>query len=166
MQMKFGKNVEKESVVASGKVIEIDYTIKDDNGDLLDSTSDSAPLSYVHGGKKLFSELQEALEGKSAGDTAKVTLLPEQAYGEHDAEKTTTLEAALFETTHDITAGMLFEIPTGSGVQLVTVLSVEGNEVLIDLNHPLAGKTLHIEATINGIRDAELQELEQEKQAT
>ncbi len=161
--MKFGKSVEKETVVTSGKVIEIDYTIKDDNGDLLDSTGDSLPLTYVHGGKKLFSELQQALEGKSAGDTAKVTLSPEQAYGEHDAEKTMPLETALFETAHDITPGMLFEIPTESGVQLVTVLSVEGNEVIVDLNHPLAGKTLHIEATINGIRDAELQELEQEK---
>lgn len=162
--MKFGKNVEKEPVVSSGKVIEIDYTIKDDNGDLLDSTGDFTPLSYVHGGTKLFSGLQLELEGKQAGSTAKVTLTPEQAYGEHDAEKTMSLETALFEAVNDITAGMQFEIPTETGMQLVTVLSVEGNEVVVDLNHPLAGKTLHIKATINGIRDAEFKELEQEKE--
>lgn len=162
--MKFGKSAEeKEPVVSSGKVIEIDYTIKDDNGDLLDSTSDFSPLSYVHGGNKLFSGLQLVLEGKSPGNTAKVTLTPEQAYGEHDPDNTVNLETALFETADDIAPGMQFEIPTESGVQLVTVLSVESNEVAVDLNHPLAGKTLHIEATINGIRDAEFQELEQEQ---
>ncbi len=161
--MKFGKSSIQTPVVAAGMVVEIDYTIKDDNGELLDSTSDTDPLRYVHGGNKLLRGLQEALEGKSPGDTVKVTLTPDQAYGEHDPDNTMNLEAPLFDTSAGLSPGMQFEIQTETGPKLVTVLTVDGHEVVVDLNHPLAGKTLHIEATINGIREAELHELEQEK---
>jgi len=165
--MRIGKSSTEESIVSSGKLVEIDYTITADSGEILDTTNDTSPFRYVHGGNKLFSGLQLALEGKSPGETSKVTLNPEQAYGEYDSDKTMNIESPLLEMTSDgLAPGLQFEAPTEDGVRLVTILSVDGYEVIVDLNHPLAGKTLHIEATVNGIRDAEFEELEQEKVST
>ena len=158
--MRFGKQPEKPQTISSGKLVELDYTITDEKGALLDSTTDIKPLSYVHGGNQLFKQLQKELEGKSTGNTVKIKLKPEQAYGEHDPNKTMNLEVPLFDSSAGIKKGMQFEISTTAGLRLVTVISIDGNEVTVDLNHPLAGKTLQIEATIHSIRDANMQELE------
>jgi FKBP-type peptidyl-prolyl cis-trans isomerase SlyD len=163
--MLFSKNnpghSELKPVVTSGKVVEVDYTIHDDNGEVLDSTADSMPLLYVHGGTRLLSGLQKALEGKSAGDTVEVVLTPDQAYGERNPARVETLEKPLFDNENKTEKGMQYEVPTIHGLRLVTVVSVESHEVTVDMNHPLAGKTLHINATIASIRDAEYQELEE-----
>lgn len=159
--MKFGKHSEKKTqTIAPGKLVELDYTITDDKGVLLDSTNDIKPLSYVHGGNQLFKQLQKELEGKSIGSSVKVKLKPEQAYGEHDPNNVMNLEAPLFDATAGIKKGMQFEISTTSGLRLVTVISIDGNEVTVDLNHPLAGKSLQIEATVHSIRETELEERE------
>lgn len=158
--MRFGKHSDKPQTISSGKYVELDYTITDDKGVLLDSTNDIKPLSYVHGGNQLFQEVQRELEGQSVGKTVKVKLKPEKAYGEHDPDNIMNLEAPLFDTSAGIKKGMQFEISTTTGLRLVTVISVDGNEVTVDLNHPLAGKTLQIQATVHSIREADMQELE------
>jgi len=158
--MRFGKQPEKHETISTGKLVELTYTITDEKGVLLDSTNDLNPMRYVHGGNELFQEVQKALEGKTTGNSIKVKLKPGQAYGEHNPKNTMNLEIPLFDASAGIKKGMQFEIPTSEGLRLVTIISIDGNEVTVDLNHPLAGKSLQIEATVQTIRDANVQEKE------
>ena len=150
--MRFGKHPEKPQTVTSGKLVELNYTITDEKGALLDSTTNTTPLRYVHGGNQLFRQLQKELEGKSTGNTVKIKLKPEQAYGEHNPNNTMNLEAPLFDSSAGVKKGMQFEVSTTAGLRLVTVISVDGNEVIVDLNHPLAGQSLNFEVRVLAVK--------------
>ena len=157
--MRFGKQTKSRDIIGKGKYVELEYTITDEHGVLLDTTTDMKPMSYIHGSQHLFNALQKVLDGKATGDNIKIKLSPQEAYGEYDPDNIMNLEAPLFDSSAGIKKGMQFEISTTAGLRLVTVISVDGNEVTVDLNHPLAGKSLQIDATVHNVRDADPQEL-------
>lgn len=141
-------------------VVSIAYTLKDENGTILDK-SDDGSFCYLHGASNIIPGLENALTGKQAGDEMSVSINPEEGYGVRDAEKLQQVAREMFPPEQDIEAGMQFhaEGPDGQTI-VVTVAAVEGAQVTIDGNHPLAGVQLNFDVKIMEIRDASSEELE------
>jgi FKBP-type peptidyl-prolyl cis-trans isomerase SlyD len=144
--------------IASQKVITIDYTLRDEAGELLDSSVDDGPLSYLHGSGNIIPGLESALEGKSEGDSLKVVVAPENAYGERDESLVQTVPRDRFPDG-DIEVGMRFRAQANGGPRVLTVVAVNDSDVTIDANHPLAGRTLSFDVTVRNVRDASAEEL-------
>ena len=145
--------------VGKDKVVNIEYTLKGDSGEVIDSSVGDDPLAYLHGHHGIIPGLEDALEGKQVGDKLEVTVEPQHGYGEHDTSMIQVVEKKLFEGM-DVNPGMQFQAQTNQGVQVVTVTLVEGESVTIDGNHPLAGQTLHFDVEVKEVRDASAEELE------
>ena len=146
--------------IAKDKVASIDYKLTDDAGSILDSSEGREPLFYLHGNGNLIAGLEEALEGKASGENLQVTIPPEKGYGIRNDALIQDVEKAMFQGVDNVEAGMQFQAQTEGGVQVFTVVSVEGESVKIDGNHPLAGETLHFDVTVREVRDATNEELE------
>lgn len=141
-------------------VVTLDYAIRDDDGKVLDTTEGHGVMSYVQGSGQMLPKLQEALEGHHSGDKITLRLLPQDAWGARDENKVQVLEKPLFEDVEEIEEGMQFEMMLDAGLRVVTVLDVDDNMISVDLNHPLAGKTLNIAATVVSVRPASPDEIE------
>lgn len=146
-------------LVASNKVISIDYTLRNDAGDILDQSTPDAPLLYLHGHNNLISGLEAALAGKGQGDQIEASIPPEEAYGPYNETLIQTVPREMFQGIDQIEPGMQFQAQTEQGVQVVTVKEASDEGITIDANHALAGETLHFDVTIKEIRDASEEEL-------
>lgn len=146
------KPVAPKAMVGNDTVVSIDYVIADDEGHVQDTTDGRAEFSYIHGSEQLLPGIQKALEGKNEGDSISIRLLPKDAFGMHDPERTQAIEPPLFFDVEEFEEGMQFEMKTEQGLRLVTVKHIDETEITVDLNHPLAGKTLHVSATVKNIR--------------
>lgn len=145
--------------IANNTVVTIDYTLKDDDQSVLDTSQGQEPLSYIHGIGNLIPGLEKALAGKSEGDRMEVTIAPDEAYGERDDELLQAIPRERFERADEIQVGMQFHTQSDEGMQVVTVVDVDGDNITIDGNHPLAGKTLHFDVRIVGVREASAEEI-------
>ena len=145
--------------VSKDKVVSIDYTLTGDNGQVLDTSQGREPLAYMHGRNEIIPGLENALEGKSAGDQVNVSIPPDQAYGQRDERMVQAVPRAAFQGVADIRPGMQFQAQTSAGARLITVVGVEGDQVTIDANHPLAGATLNFDVKVVNVRDATEQEI-------
>ena len=147
-------------LIAANKAVSIDYTLTNDAGEVIDSSAGGAPLAYLQGAGNIIVGLEKALEGKQVGDQVKVAIEPEDAYGEYSAELVTTLSRAMFEGVDELEVGMQFHAsgPDG-GMQIVTIRDVEGDDVIVDGNHPLAGQRLNFEVKIVEVREASDEEI-------
>ena len=146
--------------IAKNTVVSFDYTLKNDNGDVLDSSEGGQPLAYLHGAGNIIPGLEEALEGRAAGDEFQVSIEAADAYGEIDDELTQVVPRNLFQGVDQIEVGMQFQAQTAEGVQVVRIAAVEGDDVTIDANHPLAGERLHFDVNVAEVREASSEELE------
>jgi FKBP-type peptidyl-prolyl cis-trans isomerase SlyD len=145
--------------VSAQKVVLIHYTLTNEDGDVLDSSEGHAPLAYIHGEGNIILGLENALLGKSAGDTLKVSIPPEEAYGLRDEGLVQAVPKEAFHGVDEILPGMQFHTDTPDGGQLVTVVDVQGDEVMLDGNHPMSGLTLNFDVEITEVRDATPEEL-------
>jgi FKBP-type peptidyl-prolyl cis-trans isomerase SlyD len=149
--------------ITDNLVVSITYTLTNDDATVLDSTEESGPMDYLHGADNIIQGLEDGLEGKQVGDKLKVRVDPEDGYGEVFTELMQVVDLASFEGVESVEAGMQFESETDEGeLEIVTIKSVEGNEVTIDANHPLAGVTLNFDVEIVGVREATAEEIEHE----
>ncbi len=146
--------------IANDKVVMIHYTLTNDEGDLLDSSKDQDPLAYLHGFGNIIPGLEKTLTGRSIGDTFKIEIAPEDGYGVRDNEMVQSVPRSAFEGVDDIEPGMQFQAQSPDGIQLVTVIDIDGDEVILDGNHPMAGITLHFDVEVTDIREATREELE------
>lgn len=146
--------------VSENAVVSIHYTLKDDNGTTVDSSIGKEPLSYLHGRKNIISGLENSLTGKNVGDKLSVTILPEDAYGNYDEALIQVLPREAFGGVEDIQVGMQFYSESPEGVQMITIKNVDGDQITVDANHPLAGQTLHFDVEIMGVREATAEELQ------
>jgi FKBP-type peptidyl-prolyl cis-trans isomerase SlyD len=128
---------------------------------VLDSSDGSKPLAYLHGAGNIVPGLEKALTGKVAGDSLQVKVEPAGGYGEINPEGLKVIEKSAFEGVESVEAGMAFEAkaPDGTAQQII-VKKVEGDEVTIDMNHPLAGVTLNFDIQIVSVREATKEELD------
>lgn len=145
--------------ISQDSVVTIDYRLTNDAGEVIDSSESHGPLAYLHGHGNIIPGLEQALEGRTAGDTLKVDIEPAQGYGELNPALTQTLPSSMFGGVDQIAVGMQFHAQTDHGIEVVTVTAVEGDQVTIDGNHPLAGQTLHFDVTVREVRAAEAEEL-------
>ena len=144
--------------VGKDTVVALNYELYDSDGNLVEKTD--APIEYLHGGYQgIFPLVEKALDGKSAGQACKVRLAPEEAFGEYDAELVMVEPREKFPEKCEV--GMQFEggsEKTGERV-LYTVTDIADGKVVIDGNHPLAGKTLNFQCKVSAIRKATSEEL-------
>ncbi|QOV91872.1 FKBP-type peptidyl-prolyl cis-trans isomerase [Humisphaera borealis] len=146
-------------LVAKNTVVSFDYTLTDTQGAVLDSSQGGEPLSYLHGAGGIIPGLESQMEGKSVGDAFKATVAPEDAYGIRREDLVAPVSRQAFKGIADIKPGMQFQANTQQGPRVVTVVAVEGDEVTIDANHELAGKTLVFDVKVVSVREASQDEL-------
>ncbi|MEA5445418.1 peptidylprolyl isomerase [Gammaproteobacteria bacterium AB-CW1] len=146
--------------VANKRVVSIEYTLKDTEGNVLDSSEGREPLAFVHGTQSIIPGLEKGIEGWKEGDSGEVTVQPEDGYGERTDELQQEVPRDIFQADAEIEPGMRFQAVGEQGAQIITVVELRDDKVLIDANHPLAGQTLHFDVKIAGVRDASETELE------
>jgi len=146
--------------IATETVATIDYTLTNDNGDILDR-SQNGQFCYLHGANNIIPGLEEALTGKSAGDEVTVAVDPEEGYGPRDEAMMQTVSRDMFGPDQEIEVGMQFHAESPQGETLaITVTQVEGDDITVDGNHPLAGINLNFSVTVVDIRAATQEEIE------
>ena len=145
--------------IENAKVATIDYTLTDEKGEVLDTSEEDGPLSYLHGYGNVVPGLENALEGKTVGDSIQATLPPAEGYGEHDEKLVEVLPRNKFPDG-EIEVGMRFHGQSHGARRVLTVVAVDETKVTVDGNHPLAGKILKFDVTVRGVRDATEEELE------
>lgn len=145
--------------IAKDKVVVIDYTLTNKDGQVIDKSAPDAPLAYLQGHGNLLPKLEEALEGKAQGDSLKVVLAPEDGYGVREEAKLIDVPREMFKDAGEIKPGMRFQARGPHGVDLLCVVSVGEETVKVDGNHPLADVTLHFEVSVVEVREASAEEL-------
>ncbi len=146
--------------IAKHKIVSIDYTLTDTEGNVLDTSDGQSPMSYIQGIGNLISGLEKALEGKAVGASLSVSVPPEEGYGTRDDAMRQAVPRDRFEFDSPIEIGMRFQAMGEAGPQVVTVVEVDEENVTIDTNHPLAGETLNFVVTVIDVREASPEELE------
>jgi FKBP-type peptidyl-prolyl cis-trans isomerase SlyD len=146
--------------IAAQKVVILNYTLKDQNGSLIDESRDGS-FAYLHGANNIIPGLEEALTGKSTGDSLSVAIEPENAYGARDDNRVETVPRSMFPTDTPVEPGMQFHAQGPQGQMItISVVSVQDETVTIDANHPLAGMQLHFDVEVIDVRDASKEELD------
>ncbi len=145
--------------ITDKKAASFHYTLTNEAGETLDSSAGAEPLTYLHGAGNIIPGLEQALEGKEAGEKFKVTIDAENAYGEKHPEMVQVVPKSMFDGMA-VEPGMQFQAQVSNGPGIITVIEVNGDEVTIDGNHPLAGEALTFEVEVTEVRDATDEELE------
>jgi len=146
-------NIEKD------KVALIEYTLTNADGEVMDA-SDGNPLAYLQGHGNLIPGLEAQLEGKTEGDKFKTTIAAADAYGERIDTLIQTVPSDMFQGVDNVEVGMRFEAQSEQGMHSVEITAVEGDQVTVDGNHPMAGLELTFEVEVKEVRDATAEELE------
>lgn len=145
--------------ITQNKMVSIHYTLKDDNGNELDSSIGREPLTYLHGNGYLIVGLENALEGKDVGEKISTVIQPKDGYGEYDPQLIIEVDRNQFDFDGEIKIGMKFQVMTAQGLSLVTVKEINGDKIKIDGNHELTGKVLHFDVEVVEIREPTEEEL-------
>lgn len=142
-------------------VVSMHYTLKDDTGSVIDSSDGKDPLTFIFGSGMIIPGLEKAIDGKIVGDKLDVTVSPEEGYGVFDDKRIFTVPRENFAPDADIQEGMQVQAsdPNG-GVFVLVVKKIDGDQITLDGNHPLAGETLHFSVSIEDIREATAEEIE------
>lgn len=147
--------------IAKDKVVLINYILKNDDGEVIDSSEGSDPLAYLHGAENIIPGLENALLGKVTGDALSVTIPAEEAYGLMDESKIQTVPKDMFEDAGEVLVGSQYHAAGPDGGHItITVTEISDDTVTIDANHPLAGENLSFDVTVMEIRDPSPEELE------
>lgn len=140
--------------IAKNTVVTLDYQVHDSDGELIDDGSEK--LVYLHGCyDDIFRDIEEGLEGKTIGDKLQAKLQPDEAFGEYDAELVFVEARDMFPP--ELQVGMQLEREDGN---LVMVTDIQGDSVVVDGNHPLAGKSLIFSCSVMAVRAATADEIE------
>jgi FKBP-type peptidyl-prolyl cis-trans isomerase SlyD len=152
---------EEKLTVADGLVVGLDYTLRLDDGETVDSSADEEPLEFLQGQGQIIPGLEQALYGMAVDDQKKVVVAPAEGYGEEDPDAFELVDRDVFPADLDLRPGAGLRMRDESGRSMVAyVAEVRPDEVLLDFNHPLAGETLHFEVKIAALRPATSEELE------
>jgi len=146
--------------IEKNRVASIDYTLTNDNGEVLDSSSGREPLAYLHGVGGLIPGLEKELEGKAKGDKLVAIISPDQAYGIRSEELVQEIPLENFQNKEEVQVGAQFQVQNGDHVHIATVKSIGDTAATVDMNHPLADMTLHFDVEVMDVREATSEELE------
>ena len=145
--------------IEDNKVVQMHYTLKNDAEEVLDSSEGQDPLTYLHAEGSIVPGLFKAITGKKVGEKVSVVVKPEEGYGDQDETMVQEVPRDAFKGMDDLAVGIKVQAETDHGIQIATIKDIQESQVTIDLNHPLAGVTLHFDVEITDIRDATDEEI-------
>ena len=135
--------------IQSGSIVSIHYKLKNEAGQIINASTEGEPLVFQHGTRAVIPGLEKELTGKKAGDEFSVEIQPEDGYGEVNPSLYAVLKKEVFSGIENLESGMQFQAQDENGnSQIIRVTSVEGDEITVDRNHPLAGRTLFFDISI------------------
>ena len=146
--------------ISENKVVQMHYTLKSNQGHVLDSSEGKEPLAYIQGIGNIIPGLEKQLEGKTTGDKLTAVVEPAEGYGERNDGLVHVVPKNGFQGDEELVEGMQVQVETNNGVSIAMVTKIDGEDVTLDLNHPLAGMTLHFDVEITDVREATKEELE------
>lgn len=149
--------------IIRNKVATFDYTVMDEQGQLIDTSLEYGPLSYIHGKGTLVPGLEAAMDGKTTGDSFSVKLTPAQGYGERDDSLVHVFTRKELVKLGNLKVGMQLQAQDTKGKRTLAVSKIDGDKITLDENHLLAGKTIKFDITILSVRDATQDELYSEQ---
>jgi FKBP-type peptidyl-prolyl cis-trans isomerase SlyD len=145
---------------AEKAVVSIHYTLKNDGGEVVDTSSGKDPLKFLFGSGMIIPGLEKELSGKEAGESFKVTVQPEEAYGDIQEELVQDVPKQQLEHIEELQVGTVLQADTGDGTPLnLVVIEINDEFVKLNGNHPLAGEVLHFEGEVTEVREATEEEL-------
>ena len=145
--------------ITNQKMVKIHYTLKDADGNQLDTSLGGEPLEYMHGIGSLIPGLENELEGKKEGDKFHTEIAPALGYGEYDESLVAEVPKSQFDANFEIEVGQQFQADTATGPMIVKVTKVTDDKITVDGNHELAGKKLFFDVEVVSVRDATEEEL-------
>ncbi len=148
--------------IAKDTTVSLEYTLKDKDGEVLDSSKEMGTLEYIHGYSMIIPGLEKALEGKEEGAEFSETVEPQAAYGEKNDELIVETTKSQFPAEVELELGMEFQ----SGHHIVRIVKIDGDKITIDANHPLAGETLYFEIKVLSVKQTTEEELQELLQAS
>jgi FKBP-type peptidyl-prolyl cis-trans isomerase SlyD len=141
--------------IHEGAIVTIEYTLTDDAGAVIDTSAGKEPMTYVHGAGQIIPGLERALNGLKIGDHKKVQVPPEEGYGLPDEKAFQELPREKIPPDAQKVGAMLMTKGADGRMIPIRVHKVSATTVVVDLNHPLAGKTLNFDVTVKDIKTAE-----------
>jgi FKBP-type peptidyl-prolyl cis-trans isomerase SlyD len=148
-----------ETRVQDDFVVSLDYTLRVE-GEVLDTSAGDEPIQFIQGRGHIIPGLEKALYGMKPGDEKEVVLQPGDAYGEYDPEARTTIDRRDVSENGEIAIDEEIEIEDEDGnVSLARVIGIDGDQIMLDFNHPLAGRVLAFSVTVVDLRPAAAEEL-------
>lgn len=146
--------------ILTNKVVTFNYTLKDDEGNLLDSTDNGGPLSFLTGNQQILPGLEDVLSSMIIGSKKNVKLAAADAYGEYDEDAIQKVKRNLFPEEADLEIGRTYfgHSPEGQHLQFV-ITGIENDDITVNFNHPLAGKDLEFDVELLDVRDATPEEI-------
>ncbi len=146
--------------VQKDKVVEMHYTLKNDAGEVIDTSTGQDPMPFLHGHGNIIPGLESALEGMKVGETCEVSVEAKDAYGEYHPEGVQEIPMEAVQGIEGLQVGMQLQSQDEQGNPFaVHVKEIKEDTIVIDANHPLAGETLHFSVSIENVRDASEEEL-------
>jgi FKBP-type peptidyl-prolyl cis-trans isomerase SlyD len=145
--------------IAERSVASFHYTLTNDAGEVIDSSAGREPLAYLHGSGNIVPGLEREMLGRAAGDSFQVDVAPQDGYGNYIDELVQIVPRKAFDGVAELAVGMQFQAQTGQGSIPVVITEIDGDDVTVDGNHPLAGETLHFAVEIVEVRDASEEEI-------
>jgi FKBP-type peptidyl-prolyl cis-trans isomerase SlyD len=145
--------------IQNGKVVAFSYTLKDSDGTILEQTGNES-MEYLHGNQNIIPGLENAITGMKIGEMKNVKVKAEDAYGLYDDDLVFKVPLANFPQGTTIEPGMEFQSNTEDGVMVIKVQEIDGENAIVDGNHPMAGMDLEFDITIKNIREATPQEVQ------
>jgi FKBP-type peptidyl-prolyl cis-trans isomerase SlyD len=134
-------------MIKQGSNVKLHYTLSVE-GEQIESSRNREPAAYVHGEGKMIRGLEEQLEGKEAGDKVSATVTPDKGYGEHRPDLVQRVDKSAFTDSTNLEPGVRVSGQVGERPFQATITEVGTHDVALDMNHPLAGKTLEFEVEI------------------
>jgi FKBP-type peptidyl-prolyl cis-trans isomerase SlyD len=144
--------------IQNGKVVAFAYTLKDSDGNILEQTQGSDAIEYIHGNQNIIPGLEQAMLGMKVGEMKNVKVKAEDAYGLFDDDLLFKVPLSNFPADKKIEPGMEFQTNSENGVMVITVREIDGDNAIVDGNHPMAGLDLEFDVTVKNIREATAQE--------
>jgi FKBP-type peptidyl-prolyl cis-trans isomerase SlyD len=145
--------------VKNNTVVSIQYTLTDDKADVVDSSTEADPLSYIQGAGQLLPAVEDALEGKSPGDSLRLELSPEEGYGLRDDSLVFVVSREKLDGVEETALGTRYRVKTRDGEKVLTLTEIGDKRVTLDGNHPLAGKRLHFDISVIEVRECTAEEM-------
>jgi len=145
--------------ITKNAVVSLEYTLKNNEGVVLDSSEGREPLVYLHGVGALIPGLENKLEGLEKGAKSNIVVPTEDGYGTSKHELIQVVPKSGFQGDEEMKEGMQVQVETENGPLIATVSKIAGDDVTLDLNHPLADMVLHFDIEVKDLRNATEEEI-------